>query len=90
MPWTETLIPRSQSVSKPSGYIIIDGKVVAETIQCCHCGAHFVSVKGSGHIRGYCLKCGSMTCGAAACDPCRPKEYQLDLAEKAERNIIHG
>lgn len=54
------------------GIVIVDGKEVATTLQCPHCGGHFVSRKGSGHRRNWCPCCSAVTCGAFACDPCRP------------------
>ena len=68
--------------SKSNGSIIIDGIEVAHTLQCCHCGKHFVSVKGSGMIRGFCMGCMKVTCGSAGCDNCLPYEKRLDLYEK--------
>jgi len=34
---------------------------------CPHCGAQFVSRKGSGHRRTYCLRHKAVTCGSDAC-----------------------
>lgn len=64
-----------------SGLIIVDGREVATTRQCVHCGCHFVSVKGSGVKRGYCMLCNGITCGSHVCDKCLPIEKQLDLAD---------
>ena len=71
-----------KSVKKPSGAFIVDGRHVADTKQCCHCGAHFVMVKGSKIVRGYCLRCDDITCGSFTCDACVPIEKQLELIEK--------
>lgn len=71
-----------QFLRKPSGAFLLDGVEVAHTIQCCHGGEHFVSVRGSGNKRGWCMNCNAMTCGAPACDPCLPFEKRLDLFEK--------
>lgn len=57
---------------KPHGIIFVNGKEVASTLQCPHCGGHFVSRKGSGIRRAWCPCCHAVTCGALACDPCRP------------------
>lgn len=65
------------------GAVIMDGREVGNTLQCPHCGGHFVSRKGSGARRTYCLKCSAVTCGSLACDPCTPFERQLEAAEKA-------
>ena len=67
---------------KPSGTIIIDNVEVAHTMQCCHCGKHFVSIKGSGKVRGFCMCCHKITCGARACDPCIPFEKKIEQIEK--------
>lgn len=68
-------------VSKPSGFILLDGQVVADTIQCVHCGRHFIMIKGSGKERGFCLKCNGIICGRK-CIECIPFEKKLDTAEK--------
>lgn len=67
---------------KASGYIIMDdgnGPIeTACTIQCCHGGEHFISVKGSGTLRSFCLKCGGVTCG-------RPQHVEhYDYRQKLE------
>jgi len=66
---------------RESGAILVDGVQVASTHQCCHCGGHFVSVKGSGKTRGFCLRCSKVTCGAPECDPCIPFEKKLESLE---------
>lgn len=72
----------------PDGYIIIDGQEVASTKQCPHCQMHFVSVKGSGKIRGFCTKCMAVTCGKIACNICVPFEKKLEEFEKGKIIII--
>lgn len=67
---------------KHVGSIFVDGHEVAETMQCCHCGGHFVYRKGSGTDRGFCTLCNQMTCGKKACDPHVPFEKKLDLLEQ--------
>ena len=52
---------------RPHGIVFVDGKEVAHTLKCPHCGAHFVSRKGSGHRRSYCFVHQAVTCGAPAC-----------------------
>ena len=78
---------------KPSGFIIVDGQEVAHTKQCCHCGMHFVSVKGSGKIRGFCIGCNKTTCGSPACDTHVPNEAKLEYEEgtykKFNSNLVH-
>ena len=70
------------STMREAGAIIVDGVQVASTLQCCHCGGHFEVVKGSGTRRGFCLKCGAVTCGHPDCDPCLPLEKRLDMIER--------
>ena len=67
---------------KQEGIIIVDGQAVGDTYQCAHCGGHFDMVKGSGKLRGYCTKCGHITCGKYECCTCVPFEKKLDLMEK--------
>ena len=76
------------SVRKPSGHILMDGQEIAQTIQCCHCGGHFVSIKGSGKVRGFCMCCHKITCGDPKCNPCVPFEKKLDDYEIGQRSIL--
>jgi|SRR3972149_5074974 len=69
---------------KASGYWIVDGVEVAATIQCCHCGMHYVSIRGSGKTRGFCMGCMRPTCGKKQCDPCLAFEKRVDLLEKGK------
>lgn len=51
--------------------------------QCCHCQTIFVYVRGSGNIRGSCMRCGTngiaaITCGAPECDVCVPAEQLIE------------
>jgi hypothetical protein len=59
----------------------------AATIQCVHCGRHWVARPGSGRIRGFCLRCHGPICGPG-CAECVPIEQQLDNLE-AGRPILH-
>jgi hypothetical protein len=79
----DAVAPRTD---KHGGYFAIDGKVVAQTIQCCHCPAHFVARKGSGAVRHYCPRCNRVTCGNYFCQPsfCMTWSQKLDLIERAE------
>lgn len=65
----------------PHGVVFYNGKEVATTLQCPHCMAHFISRKGSGHRRTFCVKCMAVTCGNRACDPCRPFAAELDISQ---------
>ena len=69
-------------VQRPSGHIIVDGQEVAHTLQCVHCGMHWVPIKGSGRLRGFCNKCSGVLCGNDLCMRYHvPKEAQLDFAD---------
>ena len=74
-------------VRNPHGAYIVDGQEVAYTMQCPHCGKHFVSIKGSGARRTFCLKCHAITCGDFACDHCKPFEKQLEEIERATKGL---
>ena len=63
------------------GGLIEGGRQIASTLQCPHCGGHFVSVKGSGKRRAFCIRCRAITCGAYACDVCIPIEAKLEHIE---------
>lgn len=70
------------TVRRPSGYILMDDKEIAQTIQCVHGGEHFISIRGSGKTRGFCLNCSGVTCGSPQHADCLHKEKRLDLYEK--------
>lgn len=78
------LILPQHLVRQPAGHILVDGQVVADTLQCVHCGAHWVVRPGSRRRRGWCLRCGGPTCGQPECDACRPMEQQLERMERGE------
>lgn len=80
--------PKAKYERKPSGIILVNDVEVAATLQCCHCGKHFVSIKGSGKRRGWCLRCNKITCGNPACDPCIPFEEKLNIMEKQANSGI--
>lgn len=73
---------------KPSGHILINNVEVAVTLACVHCGHHFVSIRGSGKIRGFCLKCYGITCGNPACNECVPFERKIDLYEQSKIGVL--
>ena len=78
--------PLAKYESKAKGAIYVDGVEVASTLQCAHCGGHFVSKIGSGHTRGFCSNCQAPLCGAPEClARCRPFEKWLDEVEKKGR-----
>lgn len=69
---------------QPHGIVFVNGQEVATTLQCPHCGGHFVSRKGSGHRRTFCMKCMAVTCGSHACDPCQPFAAELQMNQGRE------
>lgn len=69
----------------PHGLVFVNGVEVASTLQCPHCGGHFVSRKGSGHRRHFCLNCKGVTCGSPACIPCTP--FVRELQQNFGREI---
>jgi hypothetical protein len=76
---------------KPNGYVEAfspDGKKFeADTLQCCHCGGHFIVRPGSGTKRGWCLKCNKPTCGKPECDKCVPTEKQIEEIERRSQCV---
>lgn len=52
---------------KPHGFVFVDGREVAQTLQCVHCGKHWIPIRGSGIKRGFCQKCMGPLCGSASC-----------------------
>ena len=77
-----------QAQRRANGAIIVDGVQVADTMQCCHCGGHFIPVRGSGTRRGFCLACGQVTCGLPGCDEHMPFEKKLDEYERGKRRSL--
>lgn len=61
--------------------LLLDGKEVCCFRQCCHCSRHFLSVRGSGITRGWCMRCNAITCGHPGCDPCVTIEQRLEIME---------
>jgi ribosomal protein S27AE len=61
--------------------ITVDGVEIAHSMQCPHCGNHFVSIRGSGKRRVWCGQCAAVTCGDPSCDAHIPFEARLDHAE---------
>ena len=60
-----------------------DGDNYRETMQCGHCGMHWIIVKGSGTKRGFCQKCSKATCGTKreCMVNCEPIEQGLERME---------
>lgn len=55
---------------RPSGFYVTGeaGQVQGETRQCVHCQYTWEYVPGSGHRRGFCLKCHGLLCGRPECE----------------------
>lgn len=65
------------------GTIIVDGQEVASTLQCVHCGGHWVSMVGSGIKRGWCGNCAGPVCGEEQCmKHCVPMEKMIEQIER--------
>lgn len=70
---------------REDGLIIItdcghDGVIHQPTIQCRHCGCHWVPQPGSGNVRGFCARCNGPVCGPK-CAACVPVEVMLENLE---------
>lgn len=55
--------------------------LIVKTLQCVHCGGHWVPQPGSGRIRGYCTQCAGPVCGPG-CAECVPMEQLLENMEQ--------
>ena len=78
----------ARAVRRPSGHILMDDKVVCDTVQCVHCSAHYVWITGSKRIRGFCSNCNGLTCGSPKCDACYIFEKKLDDYEKGKLLVL--
>ena len=72
---------------KQGGAWIVDGRHVADTIQCVHCSGQFVRMNG-GRTYSYCMKCKGFVCDNPSCQgSCVPLEMRLQEMEiKRSRN----
>lgn len=50
------------------------------TLQCVHCGGHWIAQPGSGRIRGFCQNCMGPVCGPG-CAACVPTDLYLTNLE---------
>lgn len=75
-----------QYENKPAGGIIINGQEIAHTLQCVHCGIHFVSIRGSGKKRGYCRACNGVLCGSKKCFEHIPYKVKVEYRSALKRN----
>jgi len=74
-----------RSARKPHGvFLDEDGRELADTLQCCHCGGHFLVIKDSGKVRGFCMECDAVTCGSPRCHECLPFEKRMRLFEQGK------
>ena len=64
--------------------IIVDPDLPApvhgRTIQCVHCGRHWIPKPGSKKVRGFCMKCNGPFCGKK-CQECIPHERYIEILE---------
>lgn len=58
-----------------------DRPVAMDTLQCVHCGGHWVVKPGSGNVRGFCGRCNGFICGPG-CERCVPTELLLENIEQ--------
>jgi len=85
---------RNATAAKPAGVVVTataSGRVVeADTLQCVHCGMHWIVEPGSGRRRGWCTKCNGPLCHSKElCTVmCYPLEKRLDDVEKHGRLIL--
>jgi hypothetical protein len=84
----DEILSKVQTVRKPHGALILEGQQVADTLTCCHCGKMWIPIKGSGKLRGFCTKCGDVTCGLECQGLCIPMEKRLDLYEKGATGLL--
>lgn len=74
-------------MSKEAGRLVISDPgsdrpiLEAATLQCCHCGMHWVPRPGSGRVRGFCFRCNGPICGAS-CVECVPALQMIENIEK--------
>jgi hypothetical protein len=74
-------------VGHAAGAIMHDGgsqhgwTVLGETLQCVHCGGHWIMEPGSGRERGFCARCMGPVCGMRNCWECIPEEQMLTNIE---------
>ena len=73
----------SHSARHASGLVIITDPdaprpIEHDTLQCVHCGGHWVVRHGSGIKRGWCMSCNGPFCGPG-CEACIPLEKRLDI-----------
>ena len=82
---------KPKSIRNPDGWTKTTGPygeiVDCDTLQCCHCAAHFEVIVGSGRLRGFCSRCMAYTCGQAACMICHTWEQKLENLENGRPRL---
>lgn len=85
------------SARNPHGTVIITHESGAveerDSLQCCHCGLHWVVQPGSGRVRGWCMNCVGPHCGSEHCTKnCQTVEQFLERLEKhaARQALLAG
>ena len=74
---------------RESGYLLVmdpgsDKPILeAATLQCVHCGGHWVPRPGSRRVRGFCTNCHGPICGPG-CQQCVPAEQLLENLERGQ------
>lgn len=73
---------------KEAGYVQItdvdSGTTNTPTLQCVHCGKHWICEPGSGKTRGWCMMCNGPVCGKK-CEKCVPTEQLLENIEQGRQ-----
>lgn len=75
-------------MGKPSGIILVNEYEVASTVQCKHCGGHFVHRRNTGIQRGWCFNCAGSTCGQGKCRECMHFKKKIGLYEKGKLAVL--
>jgi hypothetical protein len=76
------IIPGASLDKRAVGTILADGVEVARTMQCIHCGFHWIWQPGSGKSRPWCIHCQGFSCGKPECvRPMPHKSFKQKLEE---------
>ena len=59
-----------------------NGKEVADTVQCCHCGMHLTWTKKTWKQTGWCINCQRIRCQKKECQTCCHWEKRMEKYEK--------
>lgn len=78
--------PEYKSDRVAAGICHTDEGEVAITLQCVHCGMHWIPIRGSGRRRGFCTNCCGPLCGKKEClEACMPYEKRLDIRDRIRK-----